>query len=119
MVREARSCVKPILLIAAFALPWAIGQENKPEPLHWMLDGVRLTALNIQRDASRSDNPHLPVVYLKGNVEITKSFCVPAGGGTACKERMAVVRADEAEYHPDSGEIKPSGNVRVTFEESK
>ena len=84
-----------------------------------MLDGVRLTALSIQRDASRSDNPDLPVVYLKGSVEITKSFCVPTGRGAPCKESLAVVRADEAEYQPDTGEIKPSGNVRVTFEASK
>jgi lipopolysaccharide assembly outer membrane protein LptD (OstA) len=118
MAREARSCVKPILLIAAFALPWAMGQENKPEPLHWMIDRVSVTALSIQRDASTSYNPHLPVVYLKGNVEILKPFCVPTGSGSVCKEQM-VVRADEVEYHPDTGEIKPSGNVRVTFEELK
>jgi hypothetical protein len=84
-----------------------------------MLHGVRMTALSIQRDASSSENPHLPVVYLKGNVEITRAFCVPTSSGATCKESLAVVRADEAEYHPDTGEIKPSGNVRVTFEASK
>src|SRR5580658_9377198 len=118
MAREARSCVKPILLIAMIAMPWAIGQENKPEPLHWNLDRVHVTALSIQRDASASNNPHLPAVYFKGNVEIRREFCVPAGGKTVCNEGM-VLRADEAEYRPDTGEITPTGNVRVTFEELK
>jgi len=45
--------------------------------------------------------------------------CVPTGSGARCKESLAVVRADEAEYHPDTGEINPTGNVRVTFEASK
>jgi lipopolysaccharide assembly outer membrane protein LptD (OstA) len=110
--------LKPILLLAAIAMPWAVGQENRPEPLHWMLDGVHVTASTIQRDASASNNPHLPAVYFKGNVEIRRHFCVPAGGKTVCKEEM-VLRADEAEYQPDTGEITPTGNVRVTFEELK
>jgi hypothetical protein len=118
MAREARSSVKPIFLIAAITLPWAICQENKPEPLHWMLDRVSVTASSIQRDASASANPDLPMVYLKGNVEIRKPFCVSTGSGSVCKEEM-VLRADEAEYHPDTGSITPSGNVRVTFEELK
>src|SRR5580700_11327957 len=110
--------MKPILLMAAIAMPWAIGQENKPEPLHWILDGVHVTALSIQRDASTSSNPHLPAVYFKGNVEIRRESCVHTGGKTICNEAM-VLRADEAAYQPDTGEITPSGNVRVTFEELK
>ena len=110
--------MKSILLAAAIALPWAIGQENKPEPLHWTLDRVRATASSIQRDASASNNPGLPAVYLKGNVEIVTPFCIHAGNETICREAM-VLRADEAEYHPDTGEITPSGDVRVTFEELK
>jgi hypothetical protein len=106
--------VKPILLLAAISLPWAICQENKPEPQHWAVEGVRITASSIHQDASPSDNPHLPVVYLKGNVEIVKPSCVR----TPCYTKM-VLRADEAEYHPDTGEINPSGNVRITFEELK
>jgi lipopolysaccharide assembly outer membrane protein LptD (OstA) len=118
MVREARSFVKPILLIAAISLPWALGQDIKPAPLHWMIDRVGLTASSIQRDASKSNNPDLPVVYLKGNVEIIKPFCVSTGGRSLCNEEM-ILRADEAEYHPDTGEIASTGNVRVTFAELK
>jgi lipopolysaccharide assembly outer membrane protein LptD (OstA) len=118
MAREARSSVKPILLLAAISLPWAIGQENKPEPLHLIIDRIHMTASSIQRDGSVSNNPELPAVYLRGNVEIRKEFCVPTGGKTVCNEEM-VLRADEAEYHPDTGEITPSGNVRVAFEELK
>jgi hypothetical protein len=116
MAGEARSSLKPILLAAAISLPWAIGQESKPEPLHWMLDRVSVTASSIQRDASASNNPDLPVVYFKGSVEIRKPFCVSTRSGSVCKEEM-VLHADEAEYHPDTGSITPSGNVRVTFEE--
>jgi hypothetical protein len=110
--------VKPTLLLVAISLPWAIGQENKPEPLHWTIDRVSVTALSIQRDASPSGNPHLPAVYLRGNVEIKKPLCVRTGGETVCNEEM-VLRADEAKYNPDTGEITPSGNVRVTFEQLK
>lgn len=112
--------MKSILLLAAMASPWAFCQENKAEPLHWIGDGVRITASSIQRDASPSENPRLPVVYLKGNVEIVKSACFPASGGKPpdCRTKL-VVRADEAEYNPDTGEIKSYGNVRVTFEEEK
>lgn len=62
--------------------------------------------------------PRPPVVYLNGNVEIRKPFCVSTGSGSVCKEEM-VLRADQAEYHPDTGSITPSGNVQVTFEELK
>lgn len=110
--------MKLFLLFAAISLPWASGQENKAEPLHWILDGVRVTASSILRDAGPTDNPHLPVVYLKGDVEIVKPSCAAPSGGKTCYTKM-VLRADEAEYHPDTGEIKPSGNVRVTFEEMK
>lgn len=108
--------MKPILLIAAITLPWAIAQENKPRPLHWFVEEVGITAASIHQDASAADNPHLPVMYLKGDVEIIKPSCRNAS--TSCYTKM-VLRADEAEYHPDTGEIKPSGNVRVTFEELK
>jgi lipopolysaccharide assembly outer membrane protein LptD (OstA) len=110
--------VKPVLLLAAIALPLAIGQENKPEPLHRIVDGVRITASSIQQDASPSENPRLPVIYLKGNVEIVKPSCTAVSSEKPCYTKM-VQRADEAEYHPDSGEIQAFGNVRVTFEELK
>lgn len=109
--------MKPVILIAAIVVPWAIGQDIKQEPLHWMLDRVTATASSIQRDTV-SDNPHIGVVYLRGNVELRKPFCVSTGSGSVCKEVM-VLRADEAAYHQDTGEITANGNVRVTFEELK
>jgi hypothetical protein len=110
--------VKPILLIVAISLPWAVCQENKAELMHWSIAGVRITAANIQRDASPSTNPDLPAIYLRGNVEIIKPSCSDPASAKPCYTKL-VVRADEAEYHPDTSEIKPSGHVRVTFEELK
>ena len=117
MGREAGSLMKPIVLIAAIALPWAVAQDIKTEPLHWMLDRVSVTASSIRADTP-SNNPHLGVIYLRGNVELRKPFCVSTTSGSVCREQM-VLRADEVEYHPDTGEITSDGNVRLTFEELK
>ena len=50
-----------------------------------------VTAQSIQRDGT--------VLHLKGGVKIIQ-------------ERI-IVTADEAEYHTDTGEIEPRGNVRI------
>jgi hypothetical protein len=107
--------VGTIILHATIVASWAIGQDSKPGPFHQMIGGVSLTASSMQRDISRAS--YTPVIQLKGSVEIIKPLCVPAGrnGALVCEEEM-VLRADEAEYHEDSGEIIPAGHVRVSFE---
>ncbi len=51
-----------------------------------------VTAQSIQHDGE--------VMHLKGNVKIV--------------QEKVTIAADEADYHLDTGEIKPRGNVRVT-----
>lgn len=51
-----------------------------------------VTAQSIQRDGE--------VMHLKGSVRIV--------------QEKATVTADEADYHLDTGEIEPRGNVRIT-----
>jgi hypothetical protein len=110
--------VKLIVLVtlhAVVAVPWAICQDQQ---LHQRSGQVSISASTIQRDISQAT--YTPVIQLKGNVEIIKLLCVPAGQGGAlvCEEAM-VLHADEAEYREDTGEIKPSGNVRVSFQKVK
>ena len=55
------------------------------------------------------------VIHLKGDVEIRTRQCFPTGKGTETKcYGDTIVRAYEADYHEDSGEIEARGNVRVT-----
>jgi hypothetical protein len=71
---------------------------------------VALAALTIERGA------HYPsVVKLKGNVEIKTPVCLPVGKESEliCDGQM-IVRADEAEFHEDTGQIEAHGNVSVT-----
>jgi len=68
---------------------------------------IELIALNIDR----SWTP--PVVHLKGNVRIE----IRTSPKNA--REVTILHADEAEYHEDTGEILPRGNVRVTIEEAK
>lgn len=71
---------------------------------------VALTATSIERGA------HYPsVMRLKGGVEIRTPVCMPVGpkGALICDGEM-ILRADEAEFNEDSGEIEARGNVSVT-----
>jgi lipopolysaccharide assembly outer membrane protein LptD (OstA) len=56
------------------------------------------------------------VIHLKGNVEIKTTTCIPVGRrrATVCEGAM-VLRADEADFHEETGEIEARGNVRVTL----
>ncbi len=80
-------------------LPQATCQDNKAaeRKLHVMATGPgggTLAAFSIQRGAS-----YPSVIHLKGDVEIRRTGMV--------------LRADQADYHEDTGEIEARGNVRV------
>lgn len=55
------------------------------------------------------------VVRLTGNAEIRMRVCLPVGqdGKPTCDGYM-IVRADEAQFHEDTGQIEARGNVVVT-----
>ena len=71
---------------------------------------VSLAALSIEHGTQ-----YPSVIHLKGNVEIKTPVCIPVGqgGSSVCAGEM-IVRADEAEFHEDSGEIQAQGNVQIT-----
>ena len=109
--------MKVLAAAAVFALvgsiPVAIGQDSPSEDKHLIIPsnenrGVRLSALNIVRQ-------YPTVVFLKGNVEIKIPVCLPVGKKRApvC-DGFTIVRADEATFHQDTGQIEAHGNVAVT-----
>ena len=93
----------------------AMCQDTKAEALHMLIGTpqghrVELTATSIERDVSSKETQL--TLHLKGNVTIRLITCVPSGKDNACEGAM-VLRADEAEYHQDTGEFEARGNVRV------
>jgi hypothetical protein len=99
--------VLPILVLA---------QENSTELKHFTAvpaNGSRpvsLAALSIEHGGQ-----YPTVIRLKGKVEIKTPVCLPAGkGGAVVCDGEMIVRADEAEFHEDTGEIQAHGNVQVT-----
>ncbi len=103
------------LLLCLIAVLTA-AQEKTDELKHFIaisLNGSRpvsLTALNIEHSV------HYPgLISMKGQVEIKTPVCLPVGKKEAlvCDGEM-IVRADEAEFHEDSGEILAHGNVQIT-----
>lgn len=103
------------LLLCLIALP-TTAQEKTHELKHYVavpLNGSRpvsLTALNIEHSV---EYPSL--ISMKGEVEVRTPVCLPVGekGALICDGEM-IVRADEAEFHEDSGEIHAHGNVEIT-----
>jgi hypothetical protein len=96
-------------------LTLATGQDMTSEQKHLTIApqngnrAVALTALSIERGVA-----YPSVIRLKGNVEIKTPVCLPVGkkGELICDGEM-IVRADEAQFHEDTGEIQPSGHVTV------
>lgn len=94
----------------------ALGQDLAPELKHVIVPLPRanrnasLAALAIERGAE-----YPSIVNLRGSVEIKTPVCVPAGrkGAVIC-EGYTIVRADEAVFHEDTGQIEAHGNVTVT-----
>lgn len=57
------------------------------------------------------------VIHLKGSVEIKTPVCVAGGpqNGQIC-DGYVVLRADDADFHEESGQIEARGKVTVTRE---
>ena len=113
------------MVIIACALtvfaPAAAAQERAADQrLHIMAGGLGLGA-NVTADSIERDAPTLKwnpsVIHLRGNVEIRRSIALALPEREQRESRMyLIVRADEADYHEDTGEIAPRGNVRVSFQ---
>jgi hypothetical protein len=100
-----------LLLVAAAALALS-AQDIKHVPLAPLNGSGRgtATARSIEHGAE-----YPAVIHLKGDVEIRTPQCIPTGKGTEINcYGETIVRADEADYHEDTGEIEARGHVRVT-----
>ena len=68
--------------------------------------GIRLTALRIDKEWGTS------TMHLSGKVQIE----ILAEKGM---QKVTVLQADAVDYHEDTGEIAPRGNVRLTVVDRK
>ena len=88
-------------------LPQAIGQNK----LNMMATGP-LGRITLQADSIQRRPSYPSVIQLKGNVEIKTKTVVQ---DSPLSLMIMVVRADEADYHEDTGEIEARGTVRVDY----
>jgi lipopolysaccharide assembly outer membrane protein LptD (OstA) len=107
------------LVVCAAALAAALAAQERPAELKHLLvpasggnQHVKVAALEIVRDL-----PYNGIDHLKGSVEIKMRECVSTGPNhqQTCNGYV-VLRADQADFHEDTGQIEASGNVRVTRE---
>jgi hypothetical protein len=106
-----------VMVVFATVLPQTTAQQGgagelkhvMSAPLNALLP-ASLTALSIERSTQ-----YPGLVRLRGSVEIKTPVCLPIGnnGAPVCDGEM-IVRADEADFHEDTGEIQAHGNVRIT-----
>jgi lipopolysaccharide assembly outer membrane protein LptD (OstA) len=104
--------MKLFALGVAVACAMAIGSRGQDlkHILTAMPDGkgrLRLAATSVDTDWAAS------IVHLKGNVRV-EIWTTAKNPGQAM-----VLRADEVDYHENTGEISPRGNVRLTVEDAK
>jgi len=103
--------MKFTVLIALLAAALVTGQEQKQfttAPLNGGRE-VRMTANEIARIGE-----YPSAIHLKGGVEIRTPACLPVGkNGKLICDGVMILRADEATYHEDSGQIEAQGSVTV------
>lgn len=109
--------MKLVLLFASLALA-VVAQDNPESMKHLMVSPQSGTANGQATVSARSierDGGYPAVIRLKGDVEIRTPVCFKAGKSTdetVCYG-YTVVRADEAEYDEDTGEVQAHGKVTV------
>ena len=90
------------------ALPQAVCQDNSAaQKLSLAVGRSSLQADSIERGVS-----YPSVIQLRGNVQITSRTVV---NYSPLSMMIMVVRADEADYHEDTGEIEARGSVQVAY----
>jgi len=73
---------------------------------------VSLAADSIQRDLTKT--PHNPTIQARGNV-VVRMRMSPADPSSA----YMLLHAEAVSYNQDTGEMVPSGNVRIRFESTE
>jgi hypothetical protein len=95
----------------------ALAQENPQELKHLPvapLNGTTIGQATVSARSIERGVGYPAVIRLKGDVEIRTPVCFQTSKGTqmTCPGET-VLRADEAEYHEDTGEIEAHGKVTV------
>lgn len=102
--------MKFLMFSSLIALLFSVPQKAIPQNgalLHLMAGATNMQALSIQR------SPHSPgIVQLQGNVQITTKITAQ---NAPLRLMIMVVKADEADYHEDTGEIEARGSVQVNY----
>ena len=73
---------------------------------------LKIGAATIQADSIERPVPFPSIIQLKGNVQITTKI---VAHDAPLSLMIMVVRADEADYHEDTGEIEARGSVQVNY----
>ena len=97
----AATLVLALLALASFA-------TTQPKQFPTTLpsgEPIIMNALNIDRNWTTG------ITHLKGNVQIDIRQTIQGG------RHYLVIRADEADFNVNTGEVIPRGNVRITPEE--
>ena len=79
---------------------------------------INMAASSIQREdpPAPRPSPYASVIRLKGDVEI-RTCCVQiASGKKKPRRQYLILRADEADFHQETGEIEARGNVHLKLE---
>jgi lipopolysaccharide assembly outer membrane protein LptD (OstA) len=100
--------VGAVLVHLASVLPQAVCQDTaSAQRLNLTVGRSTLQAESIDREL-----PYPSVIRLKGNVQITARTVVQYA---PLSLMIMVVKADEADYHEDTGEIEARGDVQVSY----
>jgi lipopolysaccharide assembly outer membrane protein LptD (OstA) len=109
---------RSLVALAAFTLP--LTAQNYPSgqlkrlsvPTTTNVKPLSVAALDIEREGL-----YPAVIHLKGSVEIRTPVCLIAGPNNALScDGYLVLRADQADFHEDSGQTEARGNVTITRE---
>ena len=103
-----------ILGIAALALAAQDYPPDQPKNL-WVPTSTSTRPVGLRARSMEREPSYPGTVHLKGDVEIKTPVCIAQPTGQVCAGYV-VVRADEADFHEDSGQIDARGKVTVTRE---
>ena len=95
-------------LVILFTIPQKAIPQNTA-PLHLKVGAMDMQALSIERMVKFP-----AIVHLKGSVEIATKVGV---SDAPVSLMIMVVRADEADYHEDTGEIEARGRSKRRLQE--
>ena len=97
-------------LIAGSLIAQLIGAAQNVAPVQRL--NLMIGAATIQADSIERPVRFPSTIRLKGNVQITTKIGV---GDAPARLMIMMVRADEADYHEDTGEIEARGSVWMNY----